>query len=95
MNTSFSFLRKTPPEIERQIAERIRGIRKRRKISQRRLSELSGVSLGSLKRFEQSGEISLLSLIKIAIALDISEELERLFADAPPLSIEEIINAGN
>lgn len=95
MNTSFSFLRKTPPEIERQIAERIRGIRKRRKISQRRLSELSGVSLGSLKRFEQSGEISLLSLIKIAIALDISEELERLFADVPPLSIEEIINAGN
>ena len=95
MNTSFTFLRKTPPEIERQIAERIRGIRKRRKISQRRLSELSGVSLGSLKRFEQSGEISLLSLIKIAIALDISEELERLFADVPPLSIEEIINAGN
>ena len=95
MNTSFTFLRKTPPEIERQIAERIRGIRKRRKISQRRLSELSGVSLGSLKRFEQSGEISLLSLIKIAIALDISGELERLFADVPPLSIEEIINAGN
>lgn len=95
MNTSFSFLRKTPPEIERQIAERIRVIRKRRKISQQKLSELSGVSLGSLKRFEQSGEISLLSLIKIAIALDISEELERLFADAPPLSIEEIINAGN
>lgn len=95
MNTSFSFLRKTPPEIERQIAERIRGIRKRRKISQQKLSELSGVSLGSLKRFEQSGEISLLSLIKIAIALDISEELERLFADVPPLSIEEIINAGN
>lgn len=95
MNTSFSFLRKTPPEIERQIAERIRSIRKRRKISQQKLSKLSGVSLGSLKRFEQSGEISLLSLIKIAIALDISEELERLFADAPPLSIEEIINAGN
>lgn len=95
MNTSFTFLRKTPPEIERQIAERIRDIRKRRKISQQKLSELSGVSLGSLKRFEQSGEISLLSLIKIAIALDISEELERLFADAPPLSIEEIINAGN
>lgn len=95
MNTSFTFLRKTPPEIERQIAERIRGIRKRRKISQRRLSELSGVSLGSLKRFERSGEISLLSLIKIAIALDISEELEQLFADVPPLSIEEIINAGN
>ena len=64
MNTSFSFLRKTPPEIERQIAERIRSIRKRRKISQQKLSELSGVSLGSLKRFEQSGEISLLLNMK-------------------------------
>lgn len=52
---------------------------------------MSGVSLGSVKRFEQSGEISLLSLIKIATALEIDNELEHLFEDVPPLSIEEII----
>ncbi len=73
------------------IAGRIRTIRRRRKISQRKLSELSGVSLGSLKRFEQSGEISFLSLIKIATVLDLGSELEHLFEDVPPLSIEEII----
>ena len=51
--------------------------------------------MGSVKRFEQSGEISLLSLIKIAIALDISDQLECLFEDIPPASIEEIIRENN
>ena len=77
------------------IAERIRKIRRRRKISQKRLSEKSGVSLGSVKRFENSGEISLISLTKIAVALELDGELERLFEDTPYLSIEEIINENN
>ena len=65
----FIFNKKTPKEINMLIAERIRKIRRRRKISQKRLSEKSGVSLGSVKRFENSGEISLISLTKIAVAL--------------------------
>lgn len=92
---SLLFMQKTPAEIDLTIAARIRDIRKRRKISQKRLSEKSGVSLGSVKRFEQSGEISLLSLTKISIALDIRNELEQLFEDVPPLSIEEIICGEN
>ena len=91
----FIFNKKTPKEINMLIAERIRKIRRRRKISQKRLSEKSGVSLGSVKRFENSGEISLISLTKIAVALDLDGELERLFEDAPYLSIEEIINENN
>lgn len=91
MNTNFSFLQKTPGEIQMLIAGRIRMIRRRRKISQKKLSGLSGVSLGSLKRFEQSGEISFLSLIKIAAALGLNTEMEHLFEEVPPLSIEEII----
>lgn len=91
MNNIF-LLQKTPKEIDKLIANRIRTIRKRRKISQTELSEKSGVSLGSVKRFEQSGDISLISLTKIAIALDISEELEYLFAQIQPQSIEEILN---
>lgn len=73
------------------IAGRLRQIRRKRKISQKKLSELSGVSLGSVKRFEQSGEISFLSLIKIAFALGLGSELEHLFEEMPPLSMEEII----
>ena len=86
---------KTPTETARLLSGRIRDIRKRKKLSQIKLSEKSGVSLGSVKRFEQSGEISLLSLIKIAIALDISDQLECLFEDIPPASIEEIIRENN
>ena len=91
----FIFNKKTPKEINQLIAERIRKIRRRRKISQKRLSEKSGVSLGSVKRFENSGEISLISLTKIAVALELDGELERMFEDAPYLSIEEIINENN
>ena len=91
----FIFNKKTPKEINMLIAERIRKIRRRRKISQKRLSEKSGVSLGSVKRFENSGEISLISLTKIAVALELDGELERMFEDAPYLSIEEIINENN
>lgn len=83
---------KTPNDIDRDIAGRIRKLRKRRKISQKELSERSGVSLGSVKRFEQSGEISLRSLTKIAMALRVDEELKNLFEDVPPVSIEEILN---
>lgn len=92
---NFNFLSKTPGEIDMIIAERIRTIRRRRKISQEKLSEKSGVSLGSVKRFESSGQISLISLTKIAIALGIQQELENLFDEVPFLSIEEIINEQN
>lgn len=91
----FSFTQTTPGEITNGIAKRVRSVRKRRKISQRKLSEKSGVSLGSVKRFEQSGEISLTSLAKIAIALEIENELKELFAEVPFLSIEEIGHAKN
>ena len=67
-------------------------IRDRKKITQKQLAARSGVSLGSLKRFEQSGEISLQSLTKIAIALDVENELEDLFNNVPFASIEEVIN---
>lgn len=91
MNNHFTF-QQSPNEIMRNIATRIRAIRKRRKISQKKLSEKSGVSLGSVKRFESTGEISLISLVKVAIALDIAEDLETLFAEVPFLSIEELMN---
>ena len=90
---NYNFLTKTPREIDQLIASRIRSIRKRRKISQKRLSEKSGVSLGSVKRFEQNGEISLISLTKIAIALELEGELEDLFEEVPFLSIEEVAYA--
>ena len=83
---------KTWTEINNDIAQKIVRLRKRKKITQKQLAARSGVSLGSLKRFEQSGEISLQSLTKIAIALDVENELQDLFNNVPFASIEEVIN---
>lgn len=90
---SNTFLKqKTPIEINVGIALRIRNTRKRLGISQRKLSEMSGVSLGSLKRFELTGEVSLFSLTKIAIALRCEDELDNLFTNQTFASIQEIID---
>ncbi len=82
---------RTWKEINTDIANRMIQLRKRKKVSQRELSVRSGVSLGSLKRFEQSGEISLQSFTKLAIALEVEGELDRLFCEVPFGSIEEIL----
>ena len=87
-----SLYQKTWTEINNDIAQKIVRLRKRKKITQKQLAVRSGVSLGSLKRFEQSGEISLQSLTKIAIALDVENELEDLFNNVPFASVEEVIN---
>lgn len=84
---------KTCKEINTEIAERMVQLRKRKKLSQKSLALRSGVSLGSLKRFEQTGEISLQSLTKIAIALEVEGELEELFSKVPFASIGEVIQA--
>ena len=77
----------TAEEIDMKLAGRIRGIRKRRSISQKKLSEMSGVSYGSIKRFETTGQISLLSLTKLAFALNEVDEIRNLFTDVPYRSI--------
>lgn len=82
----------TPEETIKALADRVRKIRKRRKISQEHLGYMSGVSYGSIKRFETTGQISLISLTKIAVALGCGEEIRKLFTDVPYLSIEEVIN---
>lgn len=82
---------KTWAEINTDIASRMVQLRKRKKITQKELSVKSGVSFGSLKRFEQSGEISLQSLTKLAIALEVEGELDRLFSEVSFDSIEEIL----
>ena len=53
--------------------------RKSKKLTQKQLAERTDVSYGSIRRFERTGEISLLSLVKIANALDCLEDFNELF----------------
>ena len=53
---------------------------------------MSNVSYGTIKRFELTGQISLLYLTQIANALQCVEEIRTLFLDVPYKNIGEIIN---
>lgn len=83
---------KTPNDIAKELVERIKQHRKKLKISQAQLATKSGVSLGSIKRFESKYEISLNSFIKILIALNLEQDLENLFTQKNYNSIDEVIN---
>lgn len=83
---------KTPKDIQMEIVKNLRKKRKDMKITQKELAKKSGVSFGSIKRFENTGEISLFSLTKIAIVLNCEDELTNLFKKREYSSIEEIIN---
>ena len=89
---SFLFNPKTPNDIARELVEKIKQHRKKLKISQTQLAAKSGVSLGSIKRFEAKHEISLNSFIKILIALNLERDLENLFLQKSYNSIDEVIN---
>ena len=86
------FIWETSEELDKKIADRVRQIRKRRSISQQKLAEMSNVSYGSVKRFESTGQISLISLTKIATALGIADDLRNVCTEIPYRNIQEVIN---
>ena len=90
-----SLYKRTCNEIDIDLANRMVQIRKRKKITQEELARRSGVALASLRRFERTGEVSLKSFTKLAIALEVDHELDELFTQVPFASIEEVIRGQN
>ncbi len=82
----------SPEEMNQEIAQRMRERRKEKHLTQATLSKRADVSLGSLKRFERTGEISLSSLVKIAFALGCENDFNHLFAKRIYSSIQEVID---
>ena len=68
----------TPEEVAVGLAERVRQLRLLRKWKQSTLAEAAGVSLASLRRFEQTGQISLKSLLRLSFALGQLSEFDEL-----------------
>jgi transcriptional regulator with XRE-family HTH domain len=62
-----------------------------RNFTQQELADRSRVNFGSVKRFEQSGEISLKHLILISKVLRSIEEFDLLFPLDKHVSVEEIL----
>jgi transcriptional regulator with XRE-family HTH domain len=81
------------PDICLSVAHAAREARLRMNLSRESLSMRSGVPEPSIKRFELTGEISLKSLVSIAMVLSAELEFLNLFAGEKTPSIDEIVNA--
>ena len=74
------------------VAKREKARRQALGVTQQQLSARSGVSLSSLRRFEQTGQISFESLVRLARALDCESDLDTLFSKPAYRSIQEVID---
>ncbi|MDD4748077.1 MAG: helix-turn-helix transcriptional regulator [Salinivirgaceae bacterium] len=73
------------------IASNMRRRRLDLNLTQVSLARLSGVSLGSIKRYETNAEISLKSLVNLAIALKCPHPFTYLFVVHTPDKIDDIV----
>lgn len=79
----------TPQSMAQKLAEKEKTSRKQMKLTQEELSVRSGVSYASVRRFENSGEISLFSLLKIANVLGVLEDFNALFTRKAITSLKD------
>lgn len=73
------------------IATRFRAVRRSLKLTQSDVAERSGVSLGSVKRFERTGDISLAALLRLAQTVGKEADFKELFARRTYRSIFDVI----
>jgi len=80
-----------PRQVAKELAQRVKQRRTERHITQPQLAAKSGVALASLRRFEQTGQISLQSLLQIAYALECLDEFNSLFSQPHWRSIDDML----
>ncbi|MCI8367198.1 MAG: helix-turn-helix transcriptional regulator [Eggerthellaceae bacterium] len=83
----------TAYDLTNAVADRVRKRRRERKLTQAQMAKKAGMSLGSYKRFEQTGEVSFRSLANIAIALECERDFDELFSRRQYNSIQEVLDA--
>jgi len=89
-----SYLQRTPLSVMQELQSKYKARRKELKLSQKELSSRADVSLGSLKRFEHTGQISLESLLKLSVVLECLEDFGGLCVERENIagSIEDLLN---
>jgi transcriptional regulator with XRE-family HTH domain len=80
----------SPPYLAHTIASHFKTKRMEINLSQEELARRSGVSLGSLKRFESLHQISLKNLLKLAVVLNSTGEFLSLFTSRHYAGISDI-----
>lgn len=82
-------IEKLPSDVMQELALRHRTLRKRAHLSQQEMAERSGVSLGSIKRFERTGQIALEALLKLSLILDRLKDFDAVFQPGEDLEVIE------
>jgi len=80
-----------PKAIASMIAGNARDRRLAAGLTQQELAKKPGVSLGTLKRFENLHEISLKHLLMIAVALQCTDGFDRLFPPPPAQRLDDVL----
>lgn len=80
----------SPGTVQRQLARRVVTCRVALGWTREELAQRSGIAIDTLKRFEQTGQVSLERLLKIAVALDALREFSGLFPEPAAASLDEL-----
>lgn len=84
------FSLRTPEQVSETLAVRVKALRLAKGWKQITLAQRSGVSLASLRRFEESGRISLQSLLELAFALNRLDDFDLLLQPPRASSLAEL-----
>ena len=82
-----------PIEIQKEIARKEKERRREKGITQEEMARRADLSLSSLRRFEQTGEISFAALIRIGSVLDDEKAFLGLFAPQEFKTMKELLEA--
>jgi HTH-type transcriptional regulator/antitoxin HipB len=80
----------SPADVQRILADRVRTARLAMGMKQSTLAERAGISLASLRLFEQTGKVSLNRLLRIAHALGRLDEFESILRPPPAATLAEL-----
>ena len=83
--TNIDFSLTSPIDVMISVAQRTKALRLEQNITQQELADKVGIAIGTVKRFEKSGEIQFNHLLRIALVLGRLDDFFDIFvpADVP------------
>lgn len=80
----------SPIDVMLSVAQRAKALRLEQNITQQELADKAGIAVGTVKRFEKTGEVQFNHLLRIALVLGRLDDFKTLFAaDDVPASLYE------
>lgn len=81
----------SPDEICRLVALRVKLRRLELNLTQQGLSARADVNIESYRKFERTGEIAFKNLVKMALALNLQDDIDALFSEKKYQHIDELL----